>query len=322
MDSVQRMYNRLEAGAADFQCSGVLAGFEPLVRTQVYTQLLYERLQRKNTLIEHVYRNEGFFWEQVFFTLMMRFLGAPSNTENFAKLARTVSYRIVRKFTDVQSSLEALLIGASGLLELYPDDDYTSKLKAEFDYMSRKYQITPMEAAEWNTERIYPHNHPVLRLAQAAAIMSSPSFHIRTALACRTGKDVDALFSHEASDYWTTHFIPSVPSAERVKRIGKAKADILAINALVPLQFSYGSFTEKDSLRDAALELLDHTQPEHNFKVRRWTDGGVIPKSAFDTQALIQLGDEYCCKGRCRECPVGGIIIKRLRDACKLEENK
>lgn len=323
MDSVERMIHKLEAGSVTLDCSGYLAGVDPFVRTHIYTTLLYERLKRKNDYIIDLYRNEGQYWDEVFFIMMFRYLGAPANSAAFEKLARMVSYSRVTRYKHQPSSLEAMLLGMSGLLDLYPNDKYTHDLRLEFQYLSEKYSFKQkMSAGEWNMSKNYPYNNPVLRISQAISIISGPDFGIEAALKCRTSEDAERLFSYEASEYWSTHFVPGVESPEVVKRIGKGKSDILAINVIAPLQFSYGSYINSDRLRDRALNLLDSIAAESNSKVGRWKRCGLIPRSAFETQVLIQLGDEYCNKQRCRECPVGRQITKTLKDACKLKENK
>lgn len=322
MDAVQRMYNKLEAGSAAFNCGGCIGNLDPLLRTSIYTRLLFERLKRKNDSIIEIYSNEGQSWEQVFHVLLLRFLGAPSNTRAFETLARRTPYSAVKLYSRTPQRLEALFIGTSGLLDLYPHDEYTLNIRSEFEYLARKHNIRKMHPSEWVTERIYPYNHPVLRMAQAAAILSQPAFGIDRILGCRTADDVERLLCCEASDYWTTHFRPSAESEGIIKRLGREKADILAINAIAPLQFSHGSYINSDRLRDRAINLLDELKPENNSKVRCWRNNGLMPRSAFETQALIQLGDEYCRKQRCRECPVGLQIVKTLEESCKVKENK
>ena len=67
-----------------------------------------------------------------------------------------------------------------------------------------------------------------------------------------------------------------------------------------------------ETLRDRAITLLEKTPAESNSKISRWTAYGVRPKNAFETQALIQLGDCYCKQKRCEECPIGRRIIKSV----------
>ena len=43
--------------------------------------------------------------------------------------------------------------------------------------------------------------------------------------------------------------------------------------------------------------------------MRGWHDAGLTLRSAFESQALLQLATEYCAAKRCAECPVGRRIL-------------
>ena len=313
MEELQRVINRLKTGAGLCACGGYLAQIDPLHRMEIYTSLGYERLGRKNDDIRKIHAASLENWNQTFYTLLLRFLGAPNNSHAFETLAKRVEYRIILRHCTQPQTLEALLIGASGLLECYEFDEYTFNLKSEFSYLSHKYNIEPMKPSEWVTTRIYPHNHPVLRMAQAAAFLSQRNFVLDTMLECRNPKDVAALFSVGASDYWTNHFLPAHDSKEHIKRIGFFKSNILGINVVAQLQYAYGCYMNREQLRDRAITLLESIPAESNSKVNRWTAYGGRPKNAFETQALIQLGDCYCKHERCEECPIGRRIIKSIQ---------
>ena len=166
-----------------------------------------------------------------------------------------------------------------------------------------------MSAGEWNLHRINPLNHPVLRLAQAAAFFSECEFVCRDALACRTADDVARLFGAEASDYWMTHFTPGNEGSQLPKRIGRTKSALIGINLVAPLQFAYGRLTENEQIRERAMDLLESIEAEDNRYMRRWAAYGVVPANAFDSQALLQLSTSYCEGRRCEECPLGRMIL-------------
>jgi hypothetical protein len=313
MEDLQRIINRLKTGAELCACGGFLAQLDTLHRMDIYTTLGFERLARKNEDIRKIHEASHENWNQTFYTLLLKFLGAPNNSSAFEKLSRTVEYHLILQYSQQPNMLEALLIGGSGLLKMYDIDDYTSSLDREFAYLSHKHDIKPMSPAEWTTKRIYPHNHPVLRMAQAAALFSQRDFLLDTMLRCRHPKDVNALFSVTASEYWTRHFLPAYDSTEQIKRIGHFKSNILGINVVAQLQYAYGSYMGKDSLRDRAITLLESSPAESNSKINRWTAHGVRPQNAFETQALIQLGDCYCKEKRCEDCPIGRRIIKSVK---------
>jgi hypothetical protein len=56
--------------------------------------------------------------------------------------------------------------------------------------------------------------------------------------------------------------------------------------------------------------LLNEVVPEKNAIMDKFKSFGVHPVSAFETQAMLQLKNEYCSKGRCLECNIGMELMK------------
>ena len=311
-DRLQRTIERLEARAGEHACGGFLAALEPLQRTEILTTLIFDRLQRKMRMVEALRSESADNWNQTLYLLYFRTLGDRRNQEAYLELARRVPYRIVLRERRVPHAIEAMLFGASGLLEPYRNDEYTLNLRRSFEHLAAKYEIQPMDASAWVLSEIRPANHPVLRLAQAAEFFAQDEFLMDRTMACRSEKEVRELFGIEASGYWRTHFIPGAESDSRPKRIGAFKANIIGINLVAVLQFAYGSYVASERLRDNALSLLEELPPEDNRYVRDWAGAGMRPSNAFESQALLQLATEYCAQRRCRECPVGRRIARSI----------
>ena len=241
-EELRRAEHRLLAGAATYACGGYIARLDALHRNDLYTRLAYDRLERKYDVVRELFAESDSNWNQTFYVLLFRTIGDVTNRDAFLTLARRVSYRMVLRERASLHAVEAMLIGASGLLDNYRDDAYTRSLKQDFDYFSRKYEIAPMTGAEWNLRDIRPANHPLLRIAQLAAFLASNDFLIDRLVECRTAEEVRRLFSAEASDYWYTHYIPATPTRELPKRIGRMKSDLLGINLVSLIQYAYGAY--------------------------------------------------------------------------------
>lgn len=307
-----RTIERLKAGAGSCACGGFLAALDPLQRAEICNALLFDRLDRKIRRVGTLHCEADENWNQTFYLLYFRTLGDRQNQEAYLELARRVPYRIALRERLVPHAVEAMLFGASGLLELYRDDEYTLRLRRSFEYLAAKYRIEPMDASAWTLANIRPANHPALRLAQAAEFFTQDEFVMERAMSCRTEEDIRRLFRIEASPYWRTHHTPGAQGEESPKRIGSFKADIIGINLVAVLQFAYGSYTGNERLRDSALTLLERIPAEDNRYMRRWADHGARPRNAFESQALLQLATEYCDAARCAECPVGRRILQRI----------
>lgn len=192
-EELRRAEHRLLAGAATYACGGYIVRLDALHRNDLYTRLAYDRLERKYDVVRELFAESDSNWNQTFYVLLFRTIGDVTNRDAFLTLARRVSYRMVLRERASLHAVEAMLIGASGLLDNYRDDTYTRSLKQDFDYFSRKYEIAPMTGAEWNLRDIRPANHPLLRIAQLAAFLASNDFLIDRLVECRTAEEVRRL---------------------------------------------------------------------------------------------------------------------------------
>ena len=192
------MLNRLQAGAGTYACGGYLAGLGSLQRSEICTALLFSRLERKMRMVDALREEASENWNQTFYLLYFRTLGARRNQEGYLSLARRVPYKVVLRERLAPRAVEAMFFGASGLLTLYPHDAYTLDLARDFEYLAAKYDIEPLEAGVWELDEVRTANHPVLRLAQAAELFIQDEFVMERAMSCSTEEDIRRLVCIEA----------------------------------------------------------------------------------------------------------------------------
>lgn len=270
----------------------------------IFYRVAQERLERKHNDILKIYNDSLKDWNQTSYQILLKMMDIGANKAAYQRLAQVIPYRILLREVSSPHAVESLLLGGSGLLSLYPDDEYTLAIKEEWNHLACKYELSPMRLTDWNLARVRPYNHPVLRLAQLATLLHSKEFLVNRIVACRTPEDVVDLFSVEAAEYWNDHFIPAVESRNIPKRLGKEKALILGINLVVPIQIAYSYNIGKSELREYAEELLHAIPAENNRYTNQWQTAGVPLENAMASQAVIQIVTEYCQKERCAECPV------------------
>ena len=285
-------------------CSTLLAGATSEQLQELFAHSAKRRLARKVKDIYDIYEQTQKDWNQTCYQILFRMMDVGTNKAAYQRLSLTVPYRYILREHSSILSLEALLLGGSGLLFRYPEDDYILSLKEQWNHLATKYNLQPMRATDWDFSRVRPYNHPVLRLAQIASLLHHKEFIVNRIVNCRTTKDVEELFCTEATEYWSTHFIPAQNSADIPKRIGKSKSHILGINLVVPMQVAYSDNIGQQALELNALQLFATLPAEDNRYTRQWNHLGITPKNAIESQAIIQIITEYCNKGLCSSCPI------------------
>ena len=307
---LQERYLGLLEGSESYRCGQTLAQMPEVKLYGLLTELTVERLERKYNDFLSLYRETGNDWNETFYVMLFRTMGAGSNREPYMKLARTVRYTDLCKVRESVASVEALLLGGAGLLQpIEFPDRYTAMLQQEFRHLSHRFEIAPMHRREWNLGSHNPHHAPLLRIVELAALLGSQEFMFSRLLGCRTPEQVREVLSVQASEYWTTHYLPGRRSRYSVKSFGDMMLDNLTINLVAPMMFTYGHVTSEEELKEAAVELLEKTKPENNVYIRGWKSRGVEAESAFFTQGLLQLSKEYCEKKRCAACNIGRKML-------------
>jgi hypothetical protein len=272
--------------------------------------MLVERLEQKTTAIKAALERNGGDWEESFYQFVARNFGLKVNAEPFEALARSLPQRILARHKDDPLQLEALLFGQSGLLPERTDEDYPVSLKKEYDYLRKKYGLTPLDPAQWRFLRLHPGNFPTLRLAEFAKLVQRSAHLFSRILEVENQAHIEALFTVKLDGYWLTHYTFGNDSPKRNKSLGKDAVRLLTINTIVPFLFLYGKMRGNEAHKDKALHLLEALPPERNAILDGWQRLGVEPPSAYQTQGLMQLKNVYCDAKRCLSCGIGAAILK------------
>jgi hypothetical protein len=87
----------------------------------------------------------------------------------------------------------------------------------------------------------------------------------------------------------------------------------ILINTVVPALYAYGHRNRLQSLKEKALSWMEQISPEQNRITSGFMKLGLENKSAFDSQALIQLKNEYCNCKLCLQCAIGNQVMKNTK---------
>lgn len=273
-------------------------------------RLFFERLEDKSVLINQLLNDSNNDYEAVLFKLLAKNFGLKTNAEAFLNFAKSVDFSIVRKSQKDAFKLQALFFGQAGFLEKKSEEKYVIDLKNEYDYMKHKFSLKPIHNGQFQFFRMRPTNFPTIRIAQLASLYHKHQNLFSRLMNTSTVKEIYLLFSVDLDDFWKTHYTFQKESSKSVKRITIPFIDLLLINTIIPLKFKYlKSRGEVDETE--FLALIQQLKTEKNSIIDKFKELKISSKNAFESQALLQLKNEYCSKKRCLQCAIGNVILNK-----------
>jgi len=272
-------------------------------------RLYFERLERKSVLIEELLQESKNDWEQVLFTLFLKNFGLNINGEAFLSLAKAIDFSVVRKLQSNVLYLESVFYGMSHLLndESVPDKYYL-QLQREFNHQKSKFNLEEEGVQKPEFFKLRPPHFPTIRLSQLANLYNKHDNLFHKIIATTNVKDLYVMFEIVASSYWDDHFTFGTVSKKSSKKLTKKFIELLIINTILPVKFCYAKYQGK-AIDDEILGIISKLKAEDNSVVSNFKNVGLAVESVKDSQALIQLYNEYCTKNRCLKCAVGSKLI-------------
>ncbi len=275
------------------------------------SRMTVERVEKKREQVKQVFDSCNGDYSQTFYTLLLRNFGFNVNAQPFEMLAKAVPLATLLKHSNQLLQLEALLLGGAGFLGELSEDKYIQQLQNEFSFLAGKYKIIPLKKELFKQARMRPANFPSLRLAQFASLIHTQT-HLFTHLQNPPpAKELVKQLQVNTSEYWKNHYKTGVKTNRGITRLGKESAEILLINAFSNFYFFYGRMLGKEHFESYSLELLDELNFENNSKTKLFPNISEKKQSAFHSQGLIHLFDNYCAKKRCLHCGIGNAILKK-----------
>ena len=293
-------------------CLERLPAIDPVFRLHLMDALLAERLERKTDDILRwldLYQKD---WNEVFYILLCRNFGFGVNSDAFERLARSLPLKCILKQRPSASQVEALFLGQAGLLNDSTGNrhHYYRLLQQEYSFLQKKYGLEPLEPHIFRNLRLRPDATPHIKLVELAAIWIRHDTLFSSVLSARTPRELKDFFRVPASAFWDTHYNFLRPSPHKKKQLGENALNMLLINTVVPLMFAYGLYHRMDEHKARALRLLASIPPEQNSIISLFSQVGMKPRNAGDTQALIQLKRNYCEQKKCLYCRLGFQLLK------------
>ncbi|MGM9478420.1 DUF2851 family protein [Pedobacter sp. GSP4] len=311
-NSLIQKYENLFLSLIDFPCVAQIQTVDQLIIDSFLSRTLVERFEQKSHAVNETLNELNGNWDETFYRFMARNFGFKVNALPFELFAKAVSQHIYAKNKNNPLQIEALVFGAAGFLNDHFEDEYPRKLKEEFKFLQKKYNIKPIAVSMWKFMRMRPQNFPTVRLAQFAALIVKANHLFSKVMDVKDVAQLRALFENlPVNDYWKTHYHFKKESASVNTQIGKASVDNVLLNTVALFLFAYGKHTNTQFYINRAIKLLESLPAEQNAVIDKFTGAGVEVKNAFASQGILQLKKQYCDEKKCLSCGIGIKILKQ-----------
>ncbi|WP_456424164.1 DUF2851 family protein [Lutibacter sp.] len=306
LDNYKLLFNRPKKW---INCEDNIEATNSFILTHWFERLYFERLEQKYYGIQQLLIANNNDWEATLFILLAKNFGLKINAEAFKNFATSFNFSIVRKVSTNRNQLEALFFGQAGLLINNLESAYFKKLQEEYAYLKIKYKLTPISKEQVQFFRLRPNNFPTIRLSQLASLYFKHKNLFSKIIEINTLEGFYDLLTTTASLFWETHYTFEKESNKSVKKLSKSFIDLVLINTIVPVKFMYLKNIGKSNF-SSVISIIDQIKPEKNKIISKFNNLKITSSNAFETQALLQLKNEYCNNKRCLQCEIGKEVLK------------
>jgi hypothetical protein len=269
-----------------------------------------QRIERKSQEVIALLDRHSYNWDQVTYLVLGKNFGFHVNTDAFETLVGVVPLPTVRKMRSNIIQLESLFFGQAGFLQRVTGDSYYLRLQREYEFLTKKYSFKQglMKKEMWKYLRLRPSNFPGLRIAQFVSMMQLEGFRFSNIREALTANQFSRMVV-KPSSYWDDHYDFGKKWDVGRSALGKSSKENLVINTVVPLLVAYADYTGQPIYRKRAIGLMKQVPPEQNRMVSYWKDKGFEVSSAYYSQAVIELNNQYCNLRKCLDCFIGQSLL-------------
>ncbi len=310
-ETILQRYDFLMQQKKFIPCEKAIQNVSPIILSQQFSRCLAERLENKTQYIIELLNKKNNNWQEVFYIQLAKGFGIRINQIPFEQLALQTPLNLLAKYKNNPIQIASILFGQAGMLNDYFDETYPLILQKEYEYLKKIHQLDAIDFSLWKFLRLRPANFPTIRLAQFSQLIIQSSHLFSKIIEANSIEELISLFDISLDSYWETHYTFNHTSSKKTKHLGTNFIHTLIINSIVPTIFIYGKMQGGQSFCDKALHFLNKLPPEKNNIIQSWTRYGVELHTAADTQAALELYNQYCTRKNCLSCSIGYHILKR-----------
>jgi hypothetical protein len=272
----------------EINCFKLIQSLDSIYLETMKSKVIVDRINRKSELIAiDSIKN----MDQVLFTFLAHSFGNKVNTFPFIELTNRINIKILKRINE--DDIQIIIFGIAGFYNSQNIDD-DNKIKWEF--YKQKYDLSSMDSFQWKMKGVRPDGFPLKRLVQLSHFIKHFNFNI----------EIIQNSSIEIIDFIESFF---QISTDLKKWFSKSFIDLIIINGYLPFIWWYSKRINDDEMKKKVLEILTKLKSESNYIIEKWKLIGVNSKKAYDSQALLEIYNQFCINNKCLSCTVGNKLL-------------
>ena len=285
-------------------CSQEINNIDSVFVAKQIESALHQRLKRKATLIQERYIELECDLKQVMIERIAQIIGGKTNGLPMIELSKQLKYSSLLRENEVDRTM--ILFFLSGLL---PNNLDEKQLKVAQHY-ANKYQLTTMNSSAWKYFGLYAYSYPPFRILQFSHIIAQDMFFQFLSVDISQWLDWWMDWQFQLPEFWQKHTSFSHKELKHTQSISKQLKELVIINVVVPFLFWQGVYNHQFDKIEIAFELLGKLPAEQNNIIAYWKNLKINVKSAFESQGLLELINEFCSNKKCLSCNIGTKVLQ------------
>lgn len=266
----------------EIPCEDVIQDVDSVFLKAMIHRAVADRLNRKINQLLYLYDNMDN--QSALYYLLAQAFGTKINSVPFELLSNQLPLTVLKRLH--QFTQKKLLLKASGLFENEKQNDFIFPI-----------EVQTIQSSLWKRKGLRPPAFPERRVLQFAEFVSICDFE-------RLAEHLSPKEAYNYIEILTQQINKNTEYIISIQLINQ-----LFINAFLPYYWFKSIRDENDQLQEFVLSFLEEIKSEDNYILKKWRKIGVYSKNAYESQALIELYNEYCSLKKCLSCQVGTKIL-------------
>jgi hypothetical protein len=276
-------------------CASQIAQLDRIHLIGMQDRAIFMRLSRKTEFLNEFIGEPS----EALYLLLARAMGAKVNQLPFEELARRVSFKMIRRIREKNRQKVLLRVGGFEIPETP-----TELLLSSEAFFRHEETGCSVNFHSWKYGGVRPGAAPDLRIRQFAALIEKIDPELFLTITRREGL---RSFLHR-------HFKFGKESFEihpLLKHLSEGFIDQIIINGIIPFLWWFGQLKCDEQLIELAINLLTEIPAERNSIISKWKNVGIPVVNAYESQAMLEIFNEFCSRKKCLSCGIGKTLLDR-----------